>query len=484
MTTPQIKYPIAINHPDYTFAKDKWTRCRDACGGSDTIKAAGTRYLPALSVHKKGPEGTVRYEAYKSRALFYNAARRTRIGLSGAATLRPVKITSSTDMGRAYAKRIAMTARKVVDELLEVGRVCVTVNVDKNGKPTFSLWWAESIVNWAFSIGEDSQNILEMLVLEDEEEKFESIYVRKKTTVRHSYQRTPDNRCIYTKWTKSDKDESWAQAVLDGDQTEIILTAPGGRPFEGIPAIIVDPMDINEDYICDPVLLDLVDVNISHYHNSADLEHGRHWTALPTAVATGFPMVGTDGNPVEFNIGGESAWITDQTGGSAFYLEFSGSGLGHLAQGMSDKQGMMAILGARLLEDAKPSVEAAETIKTRLTGEKSVLGRIGSNVSTALTWTLNMMLWVSVPGHEPDEEDHIVALDTNFVDKAIDSAQLSALTSALQAGGISYETYFERLQNAEIIPEGRTVEEERQLIDKGNPGVKPSPFLGGGGFGG
>lgn len=480
MTTPAS--PISFNHPDYAQAKEKWSRCRDACGGSDTIKAAGPKYLPYLSLHKSSPDGQQRYEAYKSRALFYNATRRTRIGLSGAATMRPAKIEASTEMASAYAKRIALTARKQIDELLEVGRYAVTVDV-KNDRPTFTLWWAESIVNWAFERGEDSQNILTMLVLEDEEETIEQTYVRKKKLVRHSYVLTEEGSCLYSKWIKAEKGDEWMPVVLDGDTTEVILTAPGGRPFEGIPAIIVDPMDINEDYICDPMLLDLVDVNISHYQNSADLEHGRHWTALPTAVATGFPTVDHDGNPVEFNIGGESAWITEQTGGSAFYLEFGGSGLGHLAQGMSDKQSMMAVLGARLIEDAKPSVEAAETIKTRLTGEKSVLGRMGANVSTAMTWTLNLMIWVSVPGHVEKEDDNLINLDTNFIDKGIDPGQLSALTSALQSGGISYDTYFAYLQNAEIIPAGRTVEEERQLIDKGNPGVKPSPFLGGG-FGG
>lgn len=461
---PTPTNPVATNHPDYAPAAKKWKRCRDACAGSDAIKSAGTAYLPALSAHK-GMKGAEKYEAYKSRALWYNASRRTRIGLSGAATTRPPKIITD-DSSKHLAGHVKELIRSIVDEQLEVGRLAIVINQNGQEEPTAQLWWAENIVNWRWK-KRDGKNELRLLVLEADEKTEENEFADKVTKARHVYLLGERGMCEYEKWILTES-KDW----LSVEQRRPIL-AFGGRPLNHIPAIIVSAMSVNEEEIEDPLLLDLVDVNISHYQNSADLEHGRHWTALPTAVAVGFPAYDRDGNPIEFAIGGENAWISEVSGASASYLEFSGAGLSNISSGMQDKQAMMAVLGARLLEEAKSSVEASETIKTRLTGERSVLSRLTQTSSQAATWTLRELLIFKQPGYEASEDKDRIDLQNDFLRKGLSPAELSALTATLQAGGISYQTYFQQLQGAEIIPDERTIEEETTLIDAGNPGPKP-----------
>lgn len=472
-------HPISLNHPDYDVGAPKWRRCRDVCGGSDKVKAGREKYLPRLS-SQKGKDA-MKYDAYLNRALFYNAARRTRIGLSGAATLRPPKINANGTAENDYAKLIAASlSRPLVDEALEVGRYAVVVNQSDRDPPFFTRWWAESIVNWDYE-SINGQYVLVLLVLEDTETVRTDIFKRETKTIRHAYT-MKDGVCQYAKFARDDKVEGgWTQTEKWGSVESI-----GGRTLDHIPARIFSAMSSDEPEIEDPLLLDLVDVNISHYQNSADLEHGRHWTALPTAVAIGFPTIDREGQPVEFTIGGESAWMTDQPGASAHYLEFGGSGLGHLATGMTDKQAMMAVLGARLLEEQKASVEAAETIKTRLTGEKSVLSRVASVVSDAMTWTLREMIRFTNPAYVDEDDKDTIDLNTEFLDKALNPSQVASLVSLLQANAISYSTMFALLQGAEIVPEDRTLEDEIKLIDGGNPGKKEDPFVGGGGnpFGG
>ena len=82
------------------------------------------------------------------------------------------------------------------------------------------------------------------------------------------------------------------------------------------------------------------------------------------------------------------------------------------------------------------------------------------------------------------EVSDTIELNSDFVDSRIDPGTLSALTAALQQGGISYQTYFTRLQKGELIPRERTIEEETELIDAGRPGNTPEPFAQGGGGGG
>src|SRR3954464_1574561 len=62
----------ASPHPDYDANFDSWSRARDVLAGEDAIKKAGIRYLPQLDT-----QSAEEYEAYKTRALFFNATART-----------------------------------------------------------------------------------------------------------------------------------------------------------------------------------------------------------------------------------------------------------------------------------------------------------------------------------------------------------------------------------------------------------------------
>jgi len=465
------KQPISCNHKAYDEGHKKWRRCRDACAGTDRIKEAGVEYLPALSAHRTDDDGKLgsghdRYESYLRRALWYNMSRRTKVGLSGVATMRPPKVATTGEKAAEFAKLVSRFRFQLLEEQVEVGRCVMLVNQLDRDDPFPSFFWAESVVNWAFEYVGGVYR-LKMLVIEDDEDVStdENPYEVKTVLVRHSYVLREDV-CYYTKWVRPENSDVWTERE-EGAQP---VTKFGGEELDHIPAILVGATSTNEPDVEDPILLDLVDVNISHYQNSADLEHGRHWTALPTAVASGFPTVDANGKPVVLNVGGESAWVTDQPGASASYLEFSGSGLGHIAEGMKDKQAMAAVLGARLLEEQRNAVESAETLKTRHAGERSVLSRVVKACSETLTWTLREMMAFAQPGYEVDETKDTIDLNTDFLDRKITPAELQAYTATLQAGGISYSTYFSLLQGAEIIPEGRTEEEEVELIDAGNPG--------------
>jgi len=70
--------PINSIHPEYTANFVRWTRSRDTYEGSDTVKAKGKMYLPALS-----GQTAVEYSSYRDRALYYGATARTLAGLVG-----------------------------------------------------------------------------------------------------------------------------------------------------------------------------------------------------------------------------------------------------------------------------------------------------------------------------------------------------------------------------------------------------------------
>lgn len=470
-------HPVATNSKEYKRMSDKWRRCRDVCAGSDAVKEAGTRYLPMLGLHKVAQDGAARYAAYKDRALFYNATRRTKIGLTGAATHKDPDVVTSSPQALAFANKIIrLILEPTVSQQLEVSHLAILVDKkDDELEPSFSIWEAESIVNTRF-ITKDSANVLSLLVLEQlAEVPTGDIFKYSEKLRRHVYwlepSIAPDGTrtfiCMYEVFEhqeKSDTDEEDWISIL---QPLPILV--NGLTIDHIPAVIVGVTDINKPVIEDPLLLDMADVNISHYHNSADLEHGRHWTALPTAFASGFPTKDADNNDIDLVIGSESAWVTDIPGASCGYMEFTGAGLGHLADGMKDKQTMMAVLGARLLEEAKPAVEASETIKTRMLGDKSSLTYVATTASKALTWVLQELLRWSNPLYVTEEGKDTITLDTSFIDPKLSANEVTQLVLALQNNAISYMTFFWCLQRGGIIPPERTIDEEREFIKAGKP---------------
>ena len=485
------EHPISVNHPDYAPAFDRWKRCRDAVGGTDTVKAEGTTYLPALGSHKKqrfDSFGDDKYQAYLDRALWYNATKRTVLGLSGAANLNKPNITGSSKFDE-QARKIAGDAQFMLSEQLTAGRLCILVTQDPDTNKVYhTTWTAESIVNWGF-YSDIGKNKLKYLVLQDSERNpgedaqvaEDEIVVplqqlqAKTRTIRHYYwlqdAGLPTARAFYAKFAKvtaegGEETDDW---VLLEDTVKP-LAAIGNKALKFLPAVLVDVDGINQQVIADPVLLDLADVNFSHYRNSADLEHGRHWVALPTACVTLPQTHDKNKNPYVFAIGGEEAWVLPHNS-KAWYLEFSGAGLGHIEKGMEAKQRMMAVLGARLLEEAKESVEASETLKTRLTGDRSVLHRIAGTLSTGITIAAKMATWMLAASDDNfEEQEDKIELDTDFLDKSMSPEEAAYLLGMLQSNAISYETFFAKLKEGHVIPEERTIEEESNLIDLGRPG--------------
>jgi hypothetical protein len=65
-----------------------------------------------------------------------------------------------------------------------------------------------------------------------------------------------------------------------------------------------------------------------------------------------------------------------------------------------------------------------------------------------------------------DEETVCLKLNTDFETAHLNGNDLSALVSAWQAGAISQDTLLHNLRQGEILPPGRSGEEEVRLIGK------------------
>lgn len=465
---------VAAVHPDYKTQEPQTRKCRVAIEGEDAVKAAGQEILPKL-----GGMDESEYQAYKARALFFTATYRTVIGLAGTIMRKPLtfdKIKEDDDLilhAGINDEDFNTLATKSCVETLGVGRVGLLVDAGKASQdPYVATYTSENITNWRYNeIG--GKRILTLVVLKEEYEKQDSadfFTVEKKTQY----------RVLSLKKSNAEADaaipaageetgliyvqEVWREIEITDDNKdgwevveESTPTMAGNRPIDFIPfrIILADP---NAEAIGKSPVLDLVNVNMSHYRTSADLEHGRHFTSLPTPWASGFDVP----NGGKLQIGGSTAWLAQDKGATAGYLEFTGAGLGSLEKALQEKEKMMAVLGARLLEQQTLDSEAAETVKLRHQGEGSVLSSLALLVEEGLNAVLNWLLrWRS------EATEAKVTVNKDFDVISIDHQMVLALMQSMQAGAISWNTFFYNIKKGELIPDDVTEEDEYERIMNG-----------------
>jgi hypothetical protein len=453
-----VNTPCAL----YNKNKPKWTTCRVATAGEEAVKAAEDVYLPRLGANQLEPD----YQAYKLRALYYGATGRTVEGLSGAIFRKSPQIpakntrieTELESVTPDYQDYISF-ASNIVHELIITGRVGALCDApqEEGGVAYLCAYQTESIINWRFT-NTGKGMVLSLVVLEEDYEEdvvSDSFSVKEKKQYR--VLELVDN--VYTQrlYRATETDDKSKASDMNEEYIEVedsnITPQVGGRPLDYIPFIFVNAVDVTAR-IYDPPILALANVNLSHYRSSADLEHGRHFTGLPTAWVAGFEKT------QEFRIGSQVAWVSEDADAHAEFLEFKGQGLRSLETALKEKQEQMAVLGARMLEDPKGAVESNKTLQTRYRGENNVLSNISKTASSALstlfTWLLD---WRGVT------QELVVELNNDFINDRLGSAEVKDFMEVWQGGAISWETLFFNFKRGELYPEDVDEDEEKGRLE-------------------
>jgi hypothetical protein len=465
--------PVESTHEQYSAYSAQWQRARDCLEGDEKVKSRGESYLPKL----EGMNGR-EYLAYVKRSLFYNATGRTVQGLTGAMFRRaptltgwPEGLAKDTDNITLTGVSLTAFAKGIGQEVISVGRGGVIVDMPEKGakRPYFRFYRAEDIPNWQTDY-EAGVPVLTMVVLKEcrYEPKAGDPFQREEVDYRRvlGLEVTQDDegnvtgkRYYQELWRKQPQGQNaqnGSEFVMVGAR---MYPNKRGTPFDYIPFQFFGPTGLMAWCEKSPIL-DLVDANLSHYRTSADLEHGAHFTALPTPWVTG---VKPDS---ELKIGSGTAWILPQDC-SAGMLEYTGQGLGALENREKAKREYMAVLGARLLEDQKADAEAAATVKMRHSGENSVLAAIadttGRGIRNCLTWYL---AWL---GQEAKDLDY--AVNKDFFDEPMSPEDLKALVTAWQSGAIGGSALYWNIKRGERLPEDMTEDEWREDVEANGPSL-------------
>lgn len=416
--------PIDSRHQCYLEKKDQWERCRDAYDGQDAIKAKGRRYLPMLTKQKL-PD----YQAYKTRALFFSITGKTVSALVGMAMLRTPSVKFPKEMDAYFKDDQGIQFYEVLAtclaETLLMGRVGLLVDRPKDGgPPTICKYYTENIINW--EINEQGQ--LNWVVLE------EVAFVTNRD--RYDKKRVKQFRLLEL------IDKVYTVTIFNekGEPQPSITPTNSGSTMDFIPFFVINPFGMSMN-VEKPPMLEIVDINISHYRTSADLEHGRHFTALPTPVVSGA------NSQSELYVGSQTAWILPDASAKATYLEFTGQGLQSLEKALAEKQGQLASLSAQLLDNSKRGSESPDTVRLRYASETASLAMIVRAVEALLNKTYTTI--AIMESYDPTEVR--ILLNKEFLDSRMSAKDVLNLVQSYIDGGISEETLLFNLRRGDVI---------------------------------
>lgn len=471
-------------HKEYDKHKWQWKRCRDVIAGKDALlqnglsreRFTGSLYNPNFNVDVYLPrlvnQTDQEYMAYADRAAFFNATGRTLDALTGLIFAKNPQWQLPTAIER-YADDITLTdtnlrefAEQVVEQQLAVGRVGIMVDYPADAPTNISIaaaealnlrpflrWYAaENIINWRTTFIRGVE-VLTLVVLKETVEVRQNEFSSEDVDQYRVLDMTP---------------EGYRVRVMNEDGAILSETFPlqRGARMQYIPFIILG-CNSATTAVQKPPLLDMVDTNIAHYRNSADYEHGLHFTGLPTPYVAGVQL--QDGQTL--SVGSMAAWVFPDPSAKADYLEFKGDGLETLRNAMKDKEQRMAVLGARMLMSDTRGSEAVGTMELRTAAERSFLASIARAASDSIGKALNIMAaWVGAP------EDAQFDLNYDYGASRIQPQMLQQLIAAYQTDAIPLSVLFENLQRGEIISQAMSFEDYEAQLDDAGPSIDDSPL--------
>ena len=96
----------------------------------------------------------------------------------------------------------------------------------------------------------------------------------------------------------------------------------------------------------------------------------------------------------------------------------------------------------------------------------------------SLTQVLRWAYWWNSTEAMPDDvsnEQVVIELNTDYSTRGLTANEIMAVVQAWQSGALSRDSMLDIFRRGEVLPEGRTNEEEVRLIAIGKPEPVPQP---------
>jgi len=430
--------------PELVTAMKDYKIVRDVIAGQSAITRARTDYLPFVGSPQKRVD-VEKYSSYLLRAVFTNFTSRTLQGLIGQAFAKspevvlPGALSIIEDNIDGGAVSIQQQSKKVLSDVVSIGRAGILADYPMTSSPVSKLdtltgkvrpvilfYPAEDIINWRVEVVNGIRT--KTLVVLREKYVFEDDGFKKVEKNMFRVLRLVDGKYSV---------EVYKETNTGLEKTEsTVFPKQNGKNMDNIPFEFIGSQD--NDPVIDPSpLLDLANLNIAHYRNSADFEELVFILSQPTPVITGVDEAWVEevyGGSGEILLGSSSPILLPKDA-SASYLQVTESQLSFEA--MQHKERQAVALGARLVQQASVQRTAKEA-GMEDASEASLLLSAVTNVNVAYARALkNMSLFMGVT----PSEDLKFKINTDLEILRLDNAGRAQLLAEWQRGILTFSEY-------------------------------------------
>lgn len=445
--------PVTSKHPDFLKRERDYTLIDDCIEGQRKIKKEGEKYLPRPNPEDTSEGNLARYEAYKKRAVFHNVTARTVGNMVGQCfavepvpTLPDPMLPWLEDIDGSGVSA-TQQAKRALGYVVSKSRAFLWVDYPKTAapvsqadaeagaiRPRIILCHPCEVINWRV-MQEGAKVKLSLVVIREtyiaKDDGFEATFAEQYRVLRLDGQgkyfvevhRPGDNGMVAVDRVQP----------LDGQ----------GNPFSEIPATFIGAESNNSEPE-KPLMLDIANLNVAHYRNSADYEEAVYMLGQPTPYLAGLSDAWVRDHLKNGIFLGSRECIPLPQGATAGMLQASPNTLPKEA--MDQKETLMQALGAKLVEKSEVAKTATES-GINEASETSILASCCSNVSAAYGAALR---WAAQFGNietaEP-EKDILYELNTDFAVSRMSPDEVNACLSAYNGKLITWEEMRDKLKN-------------------------------------
>lgn len=470
---------VTTKHADYTANIQTWKMLDDVCVGQKAIKAAGQEYLPVPVTFGDGDKE--RYKEYLDRAVFYGVTGRTLKSLIGSAFQRLPDFKRPDDFkylernADGAGRSIYQVAQRIVRLLMKHYRCGVYVDYPsvapsankaedktKNAYPIIHTLEAKSVINWDYIIV-GNQRKYSLIVIEETVAKVSEDGFSKKNENQYRVLRLiPQNESfvyVVEVWTAGEKGEYTKTS-------EVIPKDYHGKTWDFIPFSFCGATD-NSDQIDNAPLLELAEINLSHYRNSADVEEsgfitGQAVLCMPNVTMEQYKVIKED----KLKIGSRSGFPTEVKFAQADENSF-------VKQLAADKWVQMKEMGARLVEVGSANKTATQA-DNEDSVQHSVLSLVVSNASEVLQMALLWCARFALPSKEWTSDDLTFSISQDFNKPKYDPVRSRLIYEACLNGSIPWYVWYHYEQTG-TLPEDKWEDVVKKLEQQTDGGMNNPP---------
>lgn len=443
--------PVDSKHPDFIEVEKDWEQIADCIAGQRAVKKKGVKYLPQPNASDESEENQERFRAYIKRAVFHNATARTVGNMVGQCfavdpvpTMPDQMLEWLTDIDGAGVSA-NQQAKKTLANVVSFSRAALWVDYPKTAAPVSLADAEEGGIRPKVVAFDPSQVINWRVIPHGAKSKLSLVVIREKYIKKDDgFEATFDFQYRVLRLLGG---KYWQEIHRPGNGSFQIVErlqplAGDGLPLTEIPFVFIGA-ESNDIEVEKPLMLDISNLNLAHYRNSADYEEITYMVGQPTPWLAGLSDEWVSTHLKGKIMLGSRSCIPLPENGSAGLMQAQTNTLPKEA--MDQKEELMQALGAKLVEKREVKQTATEA-GINESSETSILASCCNNVSAAYGVALR---WCAMFGNietAKPEEEILFELNTDFAIARMTPEEAQAVLTIHQGGLITFEEARDKLK--------------------------------------